>query len=133
MKNFVLLCSFLSLLSCSKSDDNNASTNSDLHPPAWIQGNWAAEGSVLAGTTFNFTSNDICLITLGTIKQCQKDNLILINKSGGTTSVKETMTETTYEAEINLSAGQSVLYSFKKLDDNRIERIAASRAVFKRI
>jgi hypothetical protein len=45
-------------------------------------------------------------------------------------SVIENITATTYTAEIKYFAGQSIIYSFKKLNNNRMEWTAVPGAVF---
>lgn len=118
------------MLSCSNSDDNSNSSKSDFHPPAWIQGNWIQEGSEgTSGVTFSFTKNDFCNTTLS-FKQCQQEFVNLYRQPGYDVKVIETITDTKYTAEIKYFAGQSVIYSFRKLSNNSIQWTAAPGAVF---
>jgi hypothetical protein len=131
MKKVFLLCSLFLMLSCSNSDDN--STNSDFHPPAWIQGNWLQEGSIgTSGVLFSFSANDFCMTTMGMTKQCQQEFVNQVRQPGNVNAVKvtETITSTTYTAEIKYFAGQSLIYSFKKLSNNTIEWTTVPRSVF---
>lgn len=129
MKNVFLLCSLFLMLSCSNSDDN--SSNSDFHPPAWIQGNWIQEGSIgTSGVLFTFSANDFCLTNLGIVKQCQQELVNQMRQPGNAVTVTETITATTYTAEIKYYAGQSVIYSFRKLSNTSIEWTSVSGSVF---
>lgn len=131
MKNVLLLFSLFLLLSCSNSDDNSNSSNSDFHPPAWIQGNWMQEGTVgTSGVVFSFSVNDFCFTNSGIAKQCQQEYVNLMRQPGNAVTVTETTTATTYTAEIKYFAGQSVIYSFKKLANNKIEWTAVTGSVF---
>lgn len=121
MKKLLFVFSALLLFSCSSSDDNNNSSNSDLNPPAWIQGTWMQVGSTATTRSgFSFSSADFCTLIL-TAEQCQKGLLDLIRKGGQTVTVNETITSTSYTIKITYYGGQSVTYSFKKLSNNSIE------------
>ena len=131
MKKVLLLFSLFLMLSCSNSDDNTNSSKSDFHPPAWIQGTWNQEGSNgSSGVLFSFSVNDFCLTTMGVAKQCQQEYVNQIKKINTAVTVTETITATAYTAEIKYFAGQSVIYSFRKLADNKIEWTAVSGSVF---
>jgi hypothetical protein len=119
------------MLSCSNLDDNTNSSNSDFHPPSWIQGNWNQEVSVgSSGVLFSFSANDFCFTNAGLTKQCQLEFVNQIRKFGNTVTVTETITPTAYTAEIKYFAGQSVIYSFRKLANNKIEWTAVTGSVF---
>jgi hypothetical protein len=131
MKKLLFLFSLFFLLSCSNSDDSASGSNSDFHPPTWIQGNWIQEGVLgTPGVLFNFTANDFCMTTLGLTKQCQQEYFNQIKKTSNTASVTETITATTYTAEIKYFAGQSIIYSFRKLSNTSIEWISVPGSVF---
>ncbi|MFV8354944.1 hypothetical protein ACNQGB_02015 [Flavobacterium sp. XS1P32] len=131
MKNVFLLFSLFLMLSCSNSDDNTNSSNSDFHPPAWIQGNWIQEGTAgTSGVIFSFSANDFCMTNMGVTKQCQQEFVNLYRKSGNAVTVAETITAIVYTAEIKYFAGQSVIYSFRKLANNKIEWTAATGSHF---
>lgn len=131
MKKVLLLCSLFLMLSCSNSDDN--SSNSDFHPPAWIQGNWLQQGSIgTSGVLFSFSANDFCMTNMGITKQCQQEFVNQVRQPGNVNAVTvtETITSTTYTAEIKYFAGQSLIYSFKKLSNNTIEWTTVPGSVF---
>ncbi|QKJ64978.1 hypothetical protein [Flavobacterium sp. M31R6] len=132
MKKLLFLFGIFLLFSCSNSDDNTNSSNSDFHPPAWIQGVWEQQSSLpgVAGVTFSFSTNDFCFTNSGIAKQCQQDYVNQMRQPGNSVTVTETTTETTYTAEIKYYAGQSVIYSFRKLANNKIEWTAVSGSVF---
>lgn len=133
MKKVFLLCSLFLMLSCSNSDDNSSSSNSDFHPPAWIQGNWIQEGSIAASRIlFSFSANDFCLTNMGLSKQCQQEFVNQVRQPGNVNNVTvtEIITSTTYTAEIKYFAGQSMIYSFRKLSNNSIEWTAVPGSVF---
>ena len=121
------------MLSCSNSDDNSNSSKSDFHPPAWIQGNWLQQGSIgTSGVLFSFSANDFCMTTMGMTKQCQQEFVNQVRQPGNVNAVTvtETITSTTYTAEIKYFAGQSLIYSFKKLSNNTIEWTTVPGSVF---
>ena len=131
MKKVFLLCSLFVMLSCSNSDDNSNSSNSDFHPPAWIQGNWIQEGSNGAfGTAFSFSANDFCMTNMGIAKQCQQEFVNLYRQPGYAVTVIETITASNYTAEIKYFGGQAVIYSFKKLSNTSIGWTSVPGAVF---
>lgn len=121
------------MLSCSNSNDNTNSSKSDFHPPAWIQGNWIQEGSNgSSGVAFSFSANDFCMTNMGLTKQCQQELVNQMRQPGNANAVAvtEAITSTNYTAEIKYFAGQSVIYSFRKLSNNSIEWTSVSSAVF---
>lgn len=131
MKKVFLLCSLFLLLSCSNSDDSNGSSNADFHPPSWIQGNWQQESDIgLTGLLFSFSTNDFCMTNMGLTKQCQQEFVNLYRKPGNAVTVTETITSTNYTAEIKYFAGQSIIYSFRKLSNTSIEWTSVPGSVF---
>lgn len=131
MKKVFLLCSLFLLLSCSNSDDSSGGSNGDFHPPAWIQGAWLQEGSIGgSGVLFSFSANDLCLTNMGMTKQCQQEFVNQFRTSNNAVTVTETITATTYSAEIKYFAGQSIIYSFRKLANNKIEWTSVLGSVF---
>ncbi|MBG6188604.1 hypothetical protein [Flavobacterium sp. CAN_S2] len=132
MKKVVLLFSLFLMLSCSSSDDNGNSSNSDFYPPAWIQGNWMQEGLTNYGVLFSFSENDFCMTNLGLTKQCQQELVNQMRQPGNANAVTvtETITATNYTAEIKYFAGQSVIYSFRKLSNNSIEWTTVPGSIF---
>jgi hypothetical protein len=129
MKKISILLLLALVCSCSKSDDNSNSSNSDFHPPAWIQGNWEQQSSISAGVLFSFSVNDFCMTNMGIAKQCQQEFVDMYRKFGNAVTVTETITTTTYTAEIKYLGGQSVIYSFRKLSNNSIEWTAVAGSV----
>ncbi|RTZ05702.1 hypothetical protein [Flavobacterium sp. GSP6] len=121
MKKLLFLFSLFLMLSCSNSDDNTTSSNSDFHPPVWIQGTWNQEGSNgTSGVSFKFAANDFCMIAQS-FKQCQQEFVNQYRQHGNAVTVIETITATNYTAEIKYFAGQSIIYSFRKLSNTSIE------------
>ena len=129
MKKISILLLLALVCSCSKSDDSTSSSNSDFHPPVWIQGNWGQESSISAGVLFSFSENDFCMTNMGIAKQCQQEFVNMYRKYGNAVTVTETITSTTYIAEIEYLGGQSVIYSFRKLSNNSIEWTAVAGSV----
>lgn len=130
MKKISILLLLILACSCSKSDDNSNSSNSDFHPPAWIQGNWGQQSSISSGVLFSFSVNDFCVTNTGVTKQCQQEFVDSYRKFGNAVTVTETITSTIYTAEIKYFAGQSIIYSFRKLSNNSIEWTAVAGSVF---
>ncbi|MFV5691714.1 hypothetical protein ACM55K_06805 [Flavobacterium sp. LT1R49] len=128
MKKALLLCSLFFLLSCSNSDDTTKVSNSDFHPPVWIQGNWGLEGAGSSGVLFTFAANDFCMTTQS-FKQCQQEFVNQYRQPGNGVTVKETITAAAYTAEIKYFAGQSIIYSFRKLSNTSIEWTAVPGSV----
>lgn len=131
MKKVFLLCSLFLLLSCSNSDDSSSGSNGDFHPPTWIQGTWLLEGTTdTSGILFSFSATDFCLTSSGISKQCQQEFVNQFRTSSNAVTVTETVTATTYSAEIKYFAGQSIIYSFRKLANNKIEWTSVPGSVF---
>ena len=133
MKKIFLFSILFLILSCSNSDDNSSSSNSDFNPPAWIQGSWIQEGSVgTAGVVFSFSANDFCMTNIGFSKQCQQEFVNQVRQPGNANAVTvtETITATNYTTEIKYFAGQSIIYSFRKLANNKIEWTSVPGSVF---
>ena len=119
------------MLSCSNNEADNSSSSSDFHPPAWIQGNWLQQGSIgTSGVLFSFSANDFCMTNMGITKQCQQEFVNQVRQPGNAVNVTETITATTYTAEIKYYAGQSVIYSFRKLSNTSIEWTSVPGSVF---
>lgn len=102
------------ILSCSSSDDSSSS--SDFNPPAWIQGNWKEENDIDLG--LKFSSNNVIIInpTIETSLQ----GLIDTSRKAGTTSVDETISNTSYSVKLNFYGGSSTTYTFNKTSTNKI-------------
>jgi hypothetical protein len=130
MKKALLLCSLFFLVSCSNSDDTTNGSNSDFHPPTWIQGNWGLEGAGSSEVLFSFTANDFCMTNMGIAKQCQQEFVNKYRQPGNAVTVTETITATAYTAEIKYFAGQSIIYSFRKLSNTSIEWTSVPGSVF---
>ncbi|MFV8327630.1 hypothetical protein [Flavobacterium sp. ZS1P14] len=89
MKNLLFALTALLLFSCSSSDEN--SNNSDLHPPAWIQGTWVEDETISVGG-FTFSKDDLCT-TLSTMTTCWK---YILNISQGQATAEEEISNTDY-------------------------------------
>lgn len=130
MKKISILFLLALVCSCSNSDDSGNFSNSDFHPPVWIQGVWIVEGSAFIRPGFIFTDNDLCYTQADT-RQCQQEQINLFRQVGNNTVVvSETFSSTTYKADIKYSNGQASLYSFRKLSDNSIEWTALNGSIF---
>ena len=131
MKKVFLLFSLLLMLSCSNSDNNTNSSNSDFHPPVWIQGRWLQQGSIGSnGVLFNFSEKDFCFTNIGIANQCQQEFVNQLRlSSNSNVVVTEIITAAKYTAEIKYQAGQSFIYSFRKLSNNSIEWTAVPGSV----
>ena len=127
MKKIILLFTFTFLLSCSSSVDNssnnsNAISGNDFHPPTWIQGNYRQSmGSTIIGQNgFNFPANDLVIVTSAGSLVSQQGYVNLGRTGGQTVKVVETITNTLYSAEINYSFGQTTTYTFDKISTTKI-------------
>jgi hypothetical protein len=69
------------------------------------------------------------MTNMGIAKQCQQEFVDMYRKFGNAVTVTETITTTTYTAEIKYLGGQSVIYSFRKLSNNSIEWTAVAGSV----
>lgn len=125
MKNLLYIVTLFLIFSCSSSDDSSKdTTNGDFHPPTWIQGTYKQEGSTATiGLGFKFSSEDFCVQLMGGTEQCQQGMISLIRQGGGTATVEESISDTTYSAKMNTPGGQSTTYSFKKVSNTVIEYI----------
>jgi hypothetical protein len=130
MKKISILLVLTLFWACSNSDNSNSSSNSDFHPPDWIQGVWKQNTMNSYGGIFSFSKNDFCVTLMGTAKQCQQESINQSRKFGNAVVVTEAITTTTYTAEMKYSNGQSVIYSFRKLSNNSIEWTSVSNSVF---
>ena len=132
MKKLLYVFTALFLFSCSSNSDDNNSSNSDFHPPAWIQGTWIQEEegatSTSYSTGFKFSKNDLCTLIL-TTEQCQQGLIDLIRKGGQTATVNETISNSSYTAKINYYGGQSVTYSFNKISNTKIEWLSGAGVI----
>src|SRR5688572_8498464 len=124
MKNLILLFSLFMIVSCSK-DDSDSGTNSDFHPPKWIQGVWVIDSGANAATeevAWTFTSNDFCYIsTDDNTSHCQQDFVDYSRKVGVKTKITETITDTDYIVKYERNQGEPGTNTFKKISDNIIQ------------
>ncbi|MBC7642768.1 MAG: hypothetical protein H7174_10605 [Flavobacterium sp.] len=138
MKKIILLFAFSMLFSCSKSDSNTsnsptASSTNDFHPPSWIQGNYKQTigNNVIAQNGFNFSSNDLVVVTSAGSLLSQQGSVNSARTYGSqSVTVIETITNTLYSAQINYPSGQSVIYAFDKISSTKIKWQAAPTAEF---
>jgi hypothetical protein len=112
MRKTILLFSALLVLSCSKSDDDNSSTeqNVQLHPPSWIHGTWLLrnlDGS-MSQSGFRFTSDDVCVMSFG-MSACNKAQL---EQFPDNSEVKERITDDEYQVKITVG-GNTTEYEFE--------------------
>lgn len=120
MKHFLFLMTAFLMLNCSSSDDNdNLTPNTvSLNPPTWIQGTWLLESnSVESG--FRFTSDDVCINTLG-MYACNKESIEMYQGTQVNTEVYEEISDTDYSVEITIGSNTTV-FKFKKVSDTQIK------------
>lgn len=123
---FTALIFSMILISCSSDSDKNSNSSIKISPPAWIQGTWWEEGQI---SGFRFTSNDIITL-VSTIQQSQRELLKLGADAGQTVSAKDESTSDYYSVELNFPAGQTVIYSFNKLSDNKINWTSSPSSIY---
>lgn len=117
MKKIVLLICFISLSACSKDDDTN-NNRSRISPPDWIIGTWLADGGngEAMNVGFRFTNDDVILISTS-MELSSKGQVETWIQTEVDVSVEESETDEFYELRINHPYGQTMVYSFSKLDN----------------
>lgn len=115
MKKILFLFSLFMILSCSSSDDSASS--SDFNPPSWIQGTWKEENDI--GLGLKFSTNNVIIIN-PTIETSLQGLVDSARNAGQTTSVDETISNTSYSVKMNFYGGGSTIYTFKKTSTNTI-------------
>lgn len=123
-KLFALFLVVFTLSACSSSDDGNNSSNSQITPPAWIQGTWYHENG---GIGYRFTHDDICQLSGGGISgNCMKENMNLYHGTQVVTKVDQQISDTEYKCVITI--GPQVLdFHFRKVSPNSIKDVNASK------
>lgn len=125
-KLFALFLVVFTLGACSSSDDDgNNSSNSQITPPAWIQGTWYHEnGDIGMGIGFRFTHDDICqLVGGGAISNCMKENINITHGTQIVTKVDQQISDTEYKCVVTI--GPQVLdFHFRKVSSNSIKNLA---------
>lgn len=119
MKKLFLLFSFIYIFQSCSSDDsseNGNNTNSNLHPPTWIQATWKDDLKV---TGYSFTNNDIITLQVG-IETGLKSQTEVIEKAKGTAVVEETITDSSYKVKITFNGSSTIYYEFVKMGTNKI-------------
>ncbi len=123
MKKLFFFLSFVTLLSCSSSDDNS-NNKLEFHPPAWIQGTWM---QIINGQAFNgykFTSNNVCIKLSPTTEQCYKEMLDSYNNSVANPTISEPIISSTeYKFSFTMQ-GSTQTYHFRKISNTEIEWIS---------
>lgn len=121
MKKLLTLISVILLVSCSSSsdDDNNNLSNSDFHPPSWIQGTWGikADATTSKNPMYKFTTNNLCQLSQVT-STCWKES---IEQAPNIMSGSDVSTNSTYEASLIQSQGAvTITLKFKKISATKI-------------
>lgn len=121
MKKLLFAFTAFLLFSCSNSDDDNGSnsSNSDFHPPAWIQGTWGikADGTTSKNPMYKFTTNNLCQLSQVT-SMCWKES---IEQAPSIYSGSDTSTASLYEANFIQSQGAvTITLKFKKISATKI-------------
>lgn len=122
-KLFALFLVVFALGACSSSDDDgNNSSNSQITPPAWIQGTWV-DGSI----GYRFTHDDICILIGGGMSgSCMKENINIAYGTQIVTKVNQQISDTEYKCVITI--GPMVHdFHFRKISPNRIKDVNASK------
>ncbi len=122
MKNvlFVLVVFALSMVSCNKNnDDNNPASGQDhLNPPAWIQGTWIDLSNNDIRTGYQFTTDDMLTI-IGNSSLSVKESL------QDTDDISEESTSSKYQFTITHTAtnNSTETWLFNSIDDTHIEAV----------
>ena len=107
------------LIGCS-GDDSSGSTDSaiQINPPSWIRGKWLVPDAPFP-VGFRFTNNDFIIVQAGA-EISQRDQLNDLIDSGATASASDESSDQTYSIGLSYPAGQTVFYSFTKVDSQTI-------------
>jgi hypothetical protein len=119
MKKIILTIFTLTLVACT-SDSDNASSNSAITPPTWIQGVWLQDDGMggVANNGYQFTSDDFIL--KGLVDYSFKNQINTNLSVGANSTVLETKTDSNYNISITLSTATSN-YNFVKISSTKIE------------
>lgn len=124
---FVIL--IITLLNCSSDDDSTTSSQIQINPPNWIQGEWLQDDNFLGDTGWRFTNDDFIIILTGN-ESSQRDQLEIFLDAGQDVSAQDEITNDTYEVISNFPAGQTTTYSFTKISDTEIMWDSSSNAIY---
>jgi hypothetical protein len=124
MKKIVFFLSFVTILSCSSSDDNSNSNSSgaNYHPPAWIQGTWGYKASqdMNEEAVYKFETDNLCQLA-GVTSICWKESANQYKNSSAPNVVAEDMaTSSTYEAKFG-QGGTIITLKFQKISATQIK------------
>lgn len=119
MKKIILTIFIITFVSCS-SDSDNASSNSVISPPSWIQGVWLQDDGMggVTNSGYQFTSDDFIL--KGLVDYSFKNQINTNLSAGVNSTVTETKTNNNYNVSITLSTTTSN-YKFVKISSTKIE------------
>ena len=115
-KILILLCVCILTISCSKDDETYVNP---INPPAWLLGTWEADTSEDSRTGFEITEDDIIVLTDSSEKS-QKDHLKSMHDSSVSMGILEINNEEHFLLELNYPEGNSVKFSFSKIDEQQI-------------
>ncbi|MCP9201287.1 hypothetical protein MKO06_15360 [Gramella sp. GC03-9] len=115
-KNLILLCLCILTISCSKDDETYVNP---INPPAWLLGTWQADTYEDSRTGFEITEDDIIVLS-GSGEISQKDHLKSMHDSSVSMGILEINNEEHFRLELNYPEGNTVMFSFSKIDDQQI-------------
>ena len=129
LKKLLFLFAYLTVISCS-SDDDSASDDTSIDPPAWIQGIWIQEYYLDLNLEFGFEfkSDDFCQIT-NEFKSCTKAQIDLLKQGPMEVNVYEEISNDRYVLEITQHTSV-VEYEFEKISSTRIKKIQLGGDIF---
>ena|SRR5690554_1193193 len=132
-KLFALFLVVFTLSACSSSDDGNNSSNSQITPPNWIQGDWYWGDIDYYSYGYRFTHDDICQLSgggIGITGVCMKESMNLYHGTQVVTKVDQQISDTEYKCVITI--GPQVLdFHFRKVSSNSIKNLASGQIFVK--
>ncbi|WP_034889622.1 hypothetical protein [Gillisia sp. Hel_I_29] len=106
-KFFIIYLLIITSISCSTNDDTSAAKTS-INPPDWIHGSWKVENVTNNTSGFQFTSNDIILLS-GSVNISHKEQIATYSNIDYDISVKEWISNDDYSVDFNYPQGMSVI------------------------
>lgn len=119
-KLFAIFLVVFALGACSSSDDGNNNSNSQITPPAWIQGTWKVDPQ--DSGAFKFTNNDFCQIS-SFQHYCWKSAIETANPTSPSEQYKLSVVQEISDSRylIIMDSGvQNIRLEFQKISDNKI-------------
>lgn len=129
-KLFALFLVVFTLSACSSSDDGNNSSNSQITPPNWIQGDWYWDIDYYS-YGYRFTHDDICQLSGGGISgNCMKEGINIYHGTQIVTKVDQQISDTEYKCVITIG-GQVLDFHFRKVSPYSIELVTSGQIFVK--